>query len=481
MERDADSSEADVVDHDILAAPFHYILAVWGDAYTDVFLRYGLPTQLSKNNFPAVANGRSSIYNIFTFKDDLPRLEAAPAIAELRRWVDVRFHIADIPRAEALSRWGRHEILSEFHRAGIRDAGRRGGYLMFLGPDALMSDGTLTAVERRVARGAEVIFIAGVRACLEDVLPTLDVHREGMALPLSAETLARHLVERPHPLTARLFLDAPDYGHDCASHLYYRVDDEGMTAHCWHMHPLVVKAAGEGASFEQTIDGDFVRDAMRTPETVHVVTDSTELCMIEISRRDQFPPDPDRVGPFDENAVIKWGREKLLPVHSRLFRTPVRFRIKAHSNDAAFDAAERRVSPLIARLVDEIEPIITAYPRLHDVGDLPARGRVFLYGAGACGRRLLSVFRAAGIDVAGFVDSRISSTLDGLPVRAVAEVSAFLRDDDVIVIASQYRADIAGTLHRLGMRRVFDGYPLFERVGNPAVNASPRLTIRSVT
>lgn len=66
------------------------------------------------------------------------------------------------------------------------------------------------------------------------------------------------------------------------------------------------------------------------------------------------------------------------------------------------------------------------------------------------------------MNVVGFIDSRTNGFHENLPVLLADEFVAAKPKNAVVLIASQYRAEISANLDRLGFDNYFDAFPLAE-------------------
>ena len=78
---------------------------------------------------------------------------------------------------------------------------------------------------------------------------------------------------------------------------------------------------------------------------------------------------------------------------------------------------------------------------------------MYIYGAGLYGRRLLFDLRCRGIEVRGFLDKSDAlngRVIDGIPCYPLAQAKN-IAHDAVIIIASEYREEMAEALRGMGI------------------------------
>jgi len=76
---------------------------------------------------------------------------------------------------------------------------------------------------------------------------------------------------------------------------------------------------------------------------------------------------------------------------------------------------------------------------------------LYLYGSGRLGEAVLTYCRAAGRPVAGFIDSRTSGWIFGLPLVPIAEYRLAYRPEHAVVVTSQNHPTIGRMLDELGI------------------------------
>ena len=259
------------------SAVFHAITHVWGRDYLDVFLNRCLPNQLASGNVPALPSG--SRYRILTSATHVDELHAHPMIHALREAISV-----DIVVIEALDRLHGtargHDLMIACHRRAVADAFDAGAALIFLSADFIFSDGSLAAVVRRHREGYRAIVNTGFRLAKESFLGSIDESAAGGAAPAGRE-LVRMALPHLHPHTQSMFADARSFSRFPVA-VYWRVGNEGLLARCLHLHPLMV----DPIIFvlpSRTIDGRYLEQACPDAARVHVVSDSDELQMFELT------------------------------------------------------------------------------------------------------------------------------------------------------------------------------------------------------
>ena len=301
------------------AAPlpvFHVLVPVWGAAYCDVFTQVSLPSQLAAGNLPALPHKDRCLYHVLTRPEDMARIEASPAWQQLQALMPARVTPLSMQRRTS------YETMSALLRAGIDVAGDADAAILFVNPDLVFADGAIAAVVRAVGRGRRVVFTTGIRLLKETVLPEIARCRAGRnAIVMPPRTLAAIALRNLHPISQQNIWTDPS-GTFLPATIFWPVANEGLLARCFHLHPLLVWPERKHVPFRGTIDDDFVARACPRAEADHVVADSDELLMCEISAFSPVTQARYRKGAVDD--VADWAESHTDVRHRRLARVPIR-------------------------------------------------------------------------------------------------------------------------------------------------------------
>ncbi len=320
---------------------FHFITAVWGAAYTELFLEVVLPNQLSAGNLLYFRDKRQcATYKIYTAAADVERLQRSRSYAKLAEVVPVEIVLLD-----NVDLGRKYEALTECHRRAIRAADAAGAALVFLSPDAIWPDGTFKRLWQLAQAGTRVVMVGSIRVVKETFAPEY-LARHFSESSCSAGVPARDLVKLAmghlHPLTQALFWDSDHFGSG-PSHLYWRVGDDGILARCFHLHPLMVNPLVRGLLPSSTIDADYTPLACPDPESLYVVEDSDEIAGFEISAYSQFGTfKPRKFSAIDTAFYARYWTQSH---HRKFVRHPIRF----HGSDltAQWQEIERQSAKVL--------------------------------------------------------------------------------------------------------------------------------------
>lgn len=261
---------------------FHAITVVWGREYLDLFLNRCIPNQLGEGNLPALPQG--SRYRIMTRAMHVDEVQAHPMVQALARIVPV-----DVVAVAALEgvdqpdptrrRDRRFELMTVCHRQAIGDALAADAALIFLAPDIVLSAGAFASIVQRHRAGYRAVVCTGLRLEKESFLEAIDDSRAARALP--PRDLVRLALPRLHAHTRSMFVDAKAFSTFPVG-IYWPVGAEGLLARCFHLHPLMIDPIIPVLP-RRTIDGRYLEQACPDAARVHVVSDSDELQMFELT------------------------------------------------------------------------------------------------------------------------------------------------------------------------------------------------------
>ena len=149
-----------------------------------------------------------------------------------------------------------------------------------LSADFVFSENALAAVVRRHREGYRAVVNTGLRLNKESFLRHLDQSRAPLGA-LSSRELVRMALPHLHSHTQSMFVDACAFSTFPVA-VYWRVGNDGLLARCLHLHPLMVDPMSRALQ-KGTIDGGYLARACSELSRVHVVTDSDELQMFELT------------------------------------------------------------------------------------------------------------------------------------------------------------------------------------------------------
>jgi hypothetical protein len=257
------------------ANAFDVVIAVWGAAFRQVFLDICVPNQLTPGNIGALPAG--SRYRLFTSREDAPTLEASSALQRVNEMIPVDIVVMRELSSESRNRFNR---LTACHRRALTEAAESQAGLIFLMADHLISEGAFAAALRRHAQGSRAVMCSGIRVNREAFVESLETRGGVRAVP------SRELVAAAMPN-----LHAFTHTHMIHSErtsvlpigVCWPVRTEGILARFCYLHPLLVDPLHREVLPDGTLDEHYIKRTCPVRDEVHVVDDSDELQIFEMS------------------------------------------------------------------------------------------------------------------------------------------------------------------------------------------------------
>jgi hypothetical protein len=192
--------------------------------------------------------------------------------------------------------------------------------MMAVPPNALFANRSLRALGRVIDRGMRGVLVASPRLAPEMAeLLRRDYLTEGVIAVEAAELAA----------LAAAHLDA---GYGVASgggehgghpsELCWKVGDEGLLLHCFHLRPAIIVPRSDRAVFSHAVTAAMVQSAGLGGDEVGVIRDSRAFAQCEIS--DDGAGSSARA-PTGVDAIAAWAAANADPLQRHLMRQGVRF------------------------------------------------------------------------------------------------------------------------------------------------------------
>lgn len=338
------SAEADRASEE--PSGFFFLTPVWGPAYVQLYLDTVIPAQLASGNLPAFRGAGNCRYIIYTRPEDVEVIRSAPCYEHLAASVPVQFEWID-PKIGIV-----HGIMSDCFRRGIRAAEAANAGILLLTPDIVFADGSFSTIKRCAEAGRDVVFIPAIRTTKRAVVQALAGNRTQNAIKVTPRQLMRIALDNLHPLADGSWWEEGEADDLIPANLYWRVGDEGIVGHCFHLHPVFVRPRRYGAAFFGTVDDDFVPAACPDPRNDYIVTDSDELLAVELSDPGRYF----RTGLLKGSVAdaARWAEQFTNQRHRSLF--PVRIRMHAGISDPEkWREAEEKASVVAEQIQAELD------------------------------------------------------------------------------------------------------------------------------
>lgn len=272
--------------------PFFYSCAVWGRQYADFFCRFAIASLLSPKNFPALTNNGVSTFFISTTRADQATIEASTAFRVLSSLIKVEF----LPFATMNERLpgpddrdDKYSLLMLSHAVVAQRAMGR-GCAIYLGPDAIYSDGFLSCLLERAQQGYETVVGMGLRVNEETIVPQLEEQqflREGEPLVMQPRQAVGFLVEHLHEDARVMRWNCPHFPAVPYMGVWDVGGGDGLLVRSFSLHPYLIDyrhIAGWRASPRETaIDANYLQASLIPFKRVYQVTDSDEFTILSLT------------------------------------------------------------------------------------------------------------------------------------------------------------------------------------------------------
>jgi hypothetical protein len=172
------------------------------------------------------------------------------------------------------------DLMIACHQRALDDAAEAKAAVIMLSADFIFSDCALAAVVENHRQGYRAVLNTGLRLAKESFVRSLEDRRPDLGA-LSSRQLVRMALPHLHPETRSMFVDAPRF-MAAPFAVYWPVGKDGLVARCFQLHPLMIDPMIR-RPLKGTNDGHFVSRVCPDHSRVHVVTDSDELQMFELT------------------------------------------------------------------------------------------------------------------------------------------------------------------------------------------------------
>jgi hypothetical protein len=291
---------------------------VWGAPFVRRFVDLVLPCQLAPGNLgdlPGIADG---LYLIGTTEEDRAAIAAAPATRVLARLMPVEY-VTDIDRT-----FHKYRILNRYQNvAMIRAVAGDFGAFVPTYADQVWAAGSFRAALERIGAGAAGVFAQGPRGAELGFAGEILARRAGGIAAIPPRALVQLFLRHRHPFEDAFFVDAPRFT-SYSSHVNWRVGNEGLVVHNFHLHPVALRVMGERpvftSVFAETLDSAFLDDLLKADDPIHVVADSDELFMCSLD--DDLELGSALIGerPFDISELALFAVSRVRPLGLRFWR-----------------------------------------------------------------------------------------------------------------------------------------------------------------
>jgi len=330
--------------------PIYFIVVVWGERYTDYFLNFCIAALLSPNNIPALHNREKNKILISTTHEDWDAMQIRPIFNLLKQYLEpVLVAIPSCP--DGLSSCVHMGI---GHKLATEIAFKERAYAVLLTPDLILSDGTISAVQRRAVEGYHVVLTAAMRFGEEPLFENLNklgvanIHsnfaKDGNPLIVSGRQLVWAGIRSFHSETIKYGFESDCFSDFPVACWWHVPEEDGVLVHCLSWAPLLVdynaiERHDSSMLDNWTIDGDYIYKNFGNSENVYVCYDSDEMMLVSWAPMNDRPQSlsPRNIlknkflGNFIRKLIIyeTFNNKVFDPLKRKIFFKPVKW----HSKD----------------------------------------------------------------------------------------------------------------------------------------------------
>lgn len=320
-----------------------YVLPVWGSAFVEGFLRFGLRAQLTNGSLD-LSTSPEPEYLIVTDSLGAACCTYSPELAALRERMRVSFRMNDGASGNAYSQ------LTHCYNLALADAVEGDTYI-FLTSDCFFSREVFSST-LRLLETKRLVLCPALRVVEESFIA--DITAAG-AWDIDGRSLLRLALCHEHPLTEAFTLDnRRDVNHPQPAQMLARLPS-GYVGRWTVMHPLAVRIATPLPRIAQTIDWNYGAMQITGWQDVAVLDTIEDGLTVSTAPLAYDQGEPLRRGASARHHLrnlrswlqIPWALE----FHLAQMTHPVRLLADPAEDPAAIADAEARVAKVIADLV----------------------------------------------------------------------------------------------------------------------------------
>jgi len=344
------------------ADQYYFMVPVWGERYVEMFLKYVLPSHFAHGNLPSIPPDKCT-YHLFTRKEDLKQLNQSQAFARLNTLT--RVVVDTFEPVEPV-----YNSTTECYNAGMDACKNRDVAFVFICPDCIYGNNSFANMHRLQSQGKRAIMVGSARVLREEFLPLMDDHltEQGSVLDVPHRTLMRLMYDNLHPFAvAHICKRGMNYSPQL---FFWEVEDQGLLAHCFHLHPLMIRPVERNHRATVTVDDDFLFHAVPDFADVYLVDDSDEICFVDATPLKKLTGGAYAI--FDVAETRKWAATYADNYHRKFFKTPIRL----HCGDLS-----ETWTPHVRQAGTFVQQILQDLPRTPVERLTPAQPRISLPGA----------------------------------------------------------------------------------------------------
>lgn len=285
--------------------PLIISITVWGVRYTELFVRYFIPSILSANNIPALAGIRDVHFDIYTTAEFMPAISTASSFRELSRYAQIQMvefskeilATTEYERNSSL----RYYIFGGFHHVSIERARALKADIICIAPDGVHSDGSFYNYARLVDQGYKAVMFTATRGQAETLRPILDRMRDEatQSLTLPSRALVALAARHVHHDFQRYIMSKDNNLVPEVLPCMFFPYPRGFHVRCFHLHPIIIAAEAleKNIVFDyHTVDSNLVSRLFPDPDewrSIKIIDDTDDGVMMDLSYSYEQIPYPE--------------------------------------------------------------------------------------------------------------------------------------------------------------------------------------------
>jgi hypothetical protein len=291
-----------------------YSCAVWGKKYCNLYIKYALPSHLAKNNADYLT--KNDQYVIFTNESGKELLNKSPQLRILAQYVTIKWKITKKKRLE----W---KDMTNFHKMVIDYSQKKDTGCVFLGPDFIISQGTIKRIKELVSGGKKLILAPGLRTDYEKFTKKIKRHIKRSQLSISNIKLANHIAQCMHRITKSQFLNSSRFTFWPSAIINSDTNSGNYCIQSLHIHPIYAKPENtRNQSQFDSIDGEFLESFINEKKNIYISQSSEDIILAEISESKKTLAEPNSRNLFKLTNFAKFIVDFSNELHRYVFNKP---------------------------------------------------------------------------------------------------------------------------------------------------------------
>jgi uncharacterized radical SAM superfamily Fe-S cluster-containing enzyme len=261
----------------------HIVIAVWGENYIKLMADYALPTLLYVDNLSSVAGRHNCVLVLYCKRSEEQTIREIRLLDCIRKLCQV-----DIINFDPDSSPDKYQAMAKVHHHAAVRAKKLAAKVIFYCPDGVMANGSLERAIFLAEQGKRAVMVPG---------PRISEAKAGLHLkplircesPISPREMLGIALPILHPETLRCFWDSDNFSSMPAICCWPVENSGGWLMRAFHLHPFMVdfsRMALVDVLEKDTVDGDFLSQAVGIWTDIHIEQDSDNFGLYTITPDD---------------------------------------------------------------------------------------------------------------------------------------------------------------------------------------------------